>query len=102
MTQQSLFTEQTKFDEWLSLNPEIYEMFVRFTFEAIRAGHKRLGAAMIRERLRWQSMVSEKHSGFKISNWTTPYLSRKFMADHPEHQVFATFQCGADLEGAVT
>ena len=34
-------------------NPEVYELFKRFAFEAINKGHLRLSSEMIINRIRW-------------------------------------------------
>ena len=39
-----------RFAKWNVENPEVYELFKRFTFEAINKGHTKLSAWMIATR----------------------------------------------------
>lgn len=73
---------------WHKENPQIYELFERFTMDAIRKGHKRLSAWLIVNRIRWETMVETTGEDFKISNDFIAYYARLFMALHPEHDGF--------------
>ena len=73
---------------WHCENPHVYEMFSRFTFEAIASGQTNSGAWLIVGRIRWETAVVTRGSDFKISNDFIAYYARKFMADHPEHRGF--------------
>jgi|TARA_R110000787_G_scaffold12487_3_gene40094 hypothetical protein len=68
-------------------NPEIYELFKRFAFEAMK--HVSCySAGGILHRIRWETTVSESGCQFKIDhNWASHY-ARKFMSDYPEHSNF--------------
>lgn len=76
-------------------NPEIWEMFKKFTFQAINAGRKYIGARMIIERIRWETMIrATSGDGFKINNMVQPYFARKFMRLYPQHKdIFRTRKC---------
>ena len=60
----------------------------RFAFQALAAGHKRLGIATIWERIRWYSAIETTGKPFKLSNNHRAYYARMFMADYPEHDGF--------------
>ena len=81
-----------KFRIYHAENPAIYRAFTRFTFHAIRAGRDKLGANMVIERIRWESMISGAATdGFKINNNYAPFYSRMFMSDFPENsELFRT------------
>lgn len=75
-----------KFPQYHTDNPHIYEMFKKFTFEMIRAGHRNFGSKSIVERMRWESMISANTGQFKISNQYTPLYSRMFANEFPEYK----------------
>lgn len=77
-----------KWWEWHKENPHVYDMFERFTLDAIAKGHKRLSAWLIVNRIRWETMVETQGDDFKISNDFIAYYARLFMHNHPEHQGF--------------
>jgi len=89
------------FLEFHRANPRVYELFVQYTFEAIRAGCRHFSAYSVRERIRWNRDVETRgRDGFKLNNNLTPYYARKFMHDHPAQRgIFATREARAD-EGA--
>jgi len=72
-------------------HPEVYALFKRFTFEAIRAGWQRIGAKMIWERMRWFAAVEAGDGEYRLNNNFTAYYARLFMQDHPEH--VGLFEC---------
>jgi hypothetical protein len=74
--------------KWHKANPHIYELFERFTFEAIGHGHKNLSAWLIVNRIRWETNVVTKGADFKVSNDFIAYYARYFMHLHPEHAGF--------------
>ena len=77
-----------KFNDWHRDNPEVYELFKKFTFEAINRGHQHLSAWLIVGRIRWETSVVTHGDDYKISNDFIALYSRKFMRDHPEHDGF--------------
>lgn len=75
-----------KFAKFDSANPGIYHLFKRFSYELIRAGRKKISAALIVERIRWEVNINTQSEDiFKLSNNHTAFYARKFMGDHPEH-----------------
>ena len=77
-----------RFNDFHDKNPEVYELFVRFTFEAIKRGHKRLSAWMIANRIRWETAIVTVNCEYKISNDYIALYSRKFMKDYPQYEGF--------------
>lgn len=73
---------------WHKANPHIYELFERFTKEAMSHGHKKLSAWLIVNRIRWETSVVTKGDYFKISNDFIAYYARLFMHYNPEHKGF--------------
>lgn len=71
------------FDEFHAQNPHVYAAFKRFTLEAIRSGRKRIGVAMIWERMRWHASIETSDADFKLNNNHRAYYARLFMLEHP-------------------
>ena len=81
-------TLMNRFNNFNRDNPEVYELFKRFTFQAINKGHTKLSAWMIANRIRWETQIETVNDDYKISNDYIALYSRKFMKDHPEHDGF--------------
>jgi hypothetical protein len=89
-------SEQVKEDQslkerwwaWHRSNPAVFELFERFTFEALSRGHKRLSAWLIINRIRWETSVVTRDGDFKISNDFIAFYARYFMHKHPEFKGF--------------
>lgn len=79
---------------FLAANPRVWNLFVRFTHEAIAAGHRHCSADMILHRIRWETSVATaggpiiEGRPLRVSNDLTPYLARKFHAENPNHADF--------------
>lgn len=100
--QLQLFDTQTesRFRAYHEANPRVFELFEKFTFEAIDAGAKRLGAKLVAERVRWQGQIRQGTDGFKINNSYVAYFARLFELKHPEYAgIFKTRTARADVEG---
>lgn len=87
-----------QFREYDMANPQIYELFKRFSLEAIKAGRRKLSASLITERIRWEVfVVVDTDDEFKINNNWRSFYARKFMNEFPEYDgVFATRSSVAD------
>lgn len=78
---------EVAFQKYDKENPEIYEMFQRFTYQAIQSRRSHIGAKLIMERIRWQTtVVANGRKTFKINNNYSAYYARKFEFDHPQHE----------------
>jgi ABC-type proline/glycine betaine transport system substrate-binding protein len=77
-----------KWWEFHKANPQVYELFKRFTFEALRSGRKNYSAYAIFQRIRWHSEIETQGDDFKLNNNHQPYYARLFMHDHPQYDGF--------------
>lgn len=78
-----------KFNQYHRDNPQVYELFKRFTFMAIKRGHNRLSAWMIANRIRWETSIETfSVDEYKISNDYIALYARMFMHDHPQYDGF--------------
>lgn len=78
----------SKFYKYHENHPEVYKLFVKKTLEAIKKGFKHFGSKGIFEQIRWENGGEVKKDGYKLNNLYTPYYSRLFEKDHPEHKGF--------------
>lgn len=86
-----------EFNQYHTENPHIYEMFERFTFQAIASGRKYFSARAIIERMRWQTQIEDNSQTFKISDHPMPFYARLFEKNHPQHKgFFRKHRCPAD------
>ena len=49
--------DKLKWWAWHKDNPHVYELFEKFTMQAINRGHNRLSAWLIVNRIRWETMI---------------------------------------------
>ena len=82
-----------EFEAFHAKNPEVYGLFKRFAYEALRRHHERFSADMVLHRVRWETGVVTHGELFKINNNYSAFYSRLFMLQHPAHQGF--FRCRA-------
>jgi hypothetical protein len=75
-----------KFKTYDAENPEVWELFKRFTFEVINAGRKHTSANMIFYRIRYETAVSTVGDRFKVNSAYTASYARKFEEDYPQHR----------------
>lgn len=86
-----------EFELYHAQNPHVYQLFERFTFDAIRSGRKYFSARAIIERIRWQTQIEDNNDQFKISDHPMPFYARLFERNHPEHKgFFRKKHCQAD------
>ena len=71
---------------WHKENPEFYDLFKRFTFQAIGKGHRRLSAWLIVNRIRWETMIVTTGNEYKISNDFIALYARLFMHEYPDYK----------------
>ena len=87
-------TVEAKFNTFHAANPHVYRLFMRFAYELMKAGHKKLSSKLIIERIRWEAAISTTGAGwhvaagrpFLIDNRFTAWYSRKFCDDFPMHK----------------
>lgn len=83
-------TLEQQYDDWVVENLHIYELFCKFTMQAIDAGKKKISHWLIVNRIRWEVEIETKAVNpddlkYKISNDYIAFLARDFIKDHPEH-----------------
>ena len=81
-------TAKQKWWEWHHKNPHVWDLFEKFTLQAINNGHKHCSAWLVVNRIRWETTIETTGNDFKISNDFIAYYARYFMALHPQHEGF--------------
>jgi hypothetical protein len=76
------------FENYHLNNPKMYDVFERFTFEAIKSGRKYFGSQSILERVRWFTAIESRDDIFKVNNNYAAFYSRMFEEKHPEWKGF--------------
>lgn len=77
-----------RFWEFHKSNPNVYELFKRFTFELIQRGHKHYSSDAVIHRIRWHTSLETTGDGFKVNDHYPAFYSRLFHRDYPEHDAF--------------
>jgi hypothetical protein len=82
-----------KFEEYIALNPQVWELFEKFTMERISKGFKHYSSQGIMHRIRWETAIvtegiDRETKVYKIPNGISPYLARHFHKQHPEYKEF--------------
>ncbi len=88
MTPKKETTLLNRFNDFNEKNPEVYELFKKFTFQAAGKGHKRLSAWMIANRIRWETQIETVNDDYKISNDYICFYARLFHARHTQYADF--------------
>lgn len=65
-------------------NPQVWELFKKYTFEVVNTGRKHYSVNAIIERIRWHTNIETTGERFKISNNHRAYYARFFNEQHPE------------------
>jgi len=78
--------------EWHKANPEVWNLFERFSLEAISRGRKKLSGWLIVNRIRWETAVVTTGSDFKISNDHIAFYTRLFRCKYPQHKNLFTIK----------
>tara|TARA_R110000868_G_scaffold399537_1_gene673349 strand:- start:320 stop:700 length:381 start_codon:yes stop_codon:yes gene_type:complete len=70
--------------------PEVWDLFIRFTFEMINKGFKNYSAQHgIFARIRWEMDAGGNDvNQFKINNNYSAFYARRFMEMYPQHDGF--------------
>src|SRR4051812_10087630 len=87
-------TIQDRFEEFHKANPHVYAMFVHFTKELLRRGHKRISPDFILHRIRWEMLVPTVPTAgsgwhvsakrpYKINDHFASRYGRLLIANHP-------------------
>lgn len=81
-------------------NPRVWALFVRFTFELIRAGREHYSADAVFHRIRWHTAIETNDDEFKVNNNHVACFARWFDATYPEHVGFFRMRGRHPLEWA--
>lgn len=76
------------FRDFHAENPQVYELFKEFAFEALAVGRNKLSAKLIVERIRWETSVKTSDTQFTVNNNHTADYARLFLKDFPEYKGF--------------
>lgn len=81
---------EDRYNRWVVENIDVYNLFCKFTLQAINAGKKKVSHWLIVNRIRWEVEVEtvgvcEQDSEYKISNDYIAFLARDFIKDYPQH-----------------
>lgn len=87
-----------RFQKFHAANPEVYELFKRFTFQAIQRGRSNYSADAVFHRIRWHVDIETRSvDDFKLNDHYTACYARLFMRDFPAHEgFFETRRSAAD------
>ena len=77
-----------EFEKYDTENPQIWEAFKKYAFQAKAKGFKNYGAKGIFEIIRWHTGVTAETGDYKIGNNYTPDYARKMMKEFPEFEGF--------------
>ena len=91
MIQATLFESRLDilFAEYHAKNPQVFELFKKFSRQVRDAGHKHFGAKAIMERIRWEAALQTNDpDGFKVNNNFTSRYVRLLEKECPEFQGF--------------
>lgn len=76
---------EREFDEFDAANPEVWDLFRRFAFEAILAGRRRFSADAIMHRIRWFTQIETTGRPFKLNDHYSAFYARKFVRCFQKH-----------------
>ena len=78
--------KRVKFMKYDAAHPQTWELFVRFTTDAINAGCKNLSMRMLFRRMHWETITNKSfYDELKISKNYNPYYAQKFHRMFPQH-----------------
>lgn len=73
------------FNQFDTDNPKIWDMLVKFSYQALGAGLEKTSISLLVERIRWEvQVVTKSNDSFKISNNHRAFYARKLMDTYPE------------------
>lgn len=77
-------TIQQRFDAYHAKHPEVWNFYLRFSYELLEAGVKHYGVAAITERIRWEFITRpDETEAFKISNDHRSRYARRLIEHEP-------------------
>ena len=83
---------EERFKLFHEANPQVWELFKKFTFEAIAAGLAHYSSDAVAQRIRWHTTVETKPvaegDSTKINDHYRAYYARMFHREFPQHDGF--------------
>ena len=73
---------------FVKLNPDVWQLFLRFTFELIGAGREHYSSDAVLHRIRWYTAVETSGDEFKVNNNFSAVFARWFHDAYPERAGF--------------
>lgn len=70
---------RTAAEEWMRTNPFAMARFEAYAAQAVASGRKRIGIALLVERVRWYFDIENPGRVFKIPNAHRAYIARELM-----------------------
>ena len=77
-------TLDERFTRWITANPHVLKVFIKFALEARNRGREQVGRQLIVERMRWEWMGKTEEDDFKMNNSYTSRLVRLAIKTCPE------------------
>ena len=75
----------SKEELWMATHEPVYQEFKRFAWEAILAGHSKIGAKACMERVRWESMLKKKKGDqYACNNSYVTAMAKRFIQENPQ------------------
>ena len=91
-----------EFIEWLRENTHVVGQFLSYAQMLNRhGGRSYYSAYCIRERIRWDTLVTENGTDFKLSNNMTPFIARLVMEIDPNLKGMFRVKKGADYDKVI-
>lgn len=88
--QMELFNDNTiaaRFAGFHKEHPRVFMLFKVFALQLLQNGHKKIGAKMIMERVRWECFTGSKDmKGYKINNDYIAHYARLFAKEFPQYE----------------
>ena len=86
--EKKLRERKKKWWEWHKENPQVWDKFKEYTFDAIGSGRRHYSHWAIVNRIRWNKEIETSGEDFKISNDYISFYARLFHAKYPEYDGF--------------
>jgi hypothetical protein len=82
---------EARFLEFHKRYPIVYRLWDKFTLECLDKGMRKVGTALIMERIRWETNVviqdhTDNNKKLKINDHHKPYYSRLWMKNNPQYK----------------
>jgi hypothetical protein len=80
---------EERFEKYHAENPQVYELFKKFTLYAINCGRKHFSADVVAHRIRWETSITTVDAdGLKINNDYVSGYARMFEKEFPQYAGF--------------